>query len=216
MEVYKQTQVYSPPSHRLLWRDRVARPPNLSTTKPVIWVNACQWVRNPFPTIPLWPEVSWGGSMCKSNIAYVARQDGATKRHFTLSLWSMPHLVIVAWRPGLWHGLKEGCQMPRNQNMHRAQDCALPSTSPGPEGQNFCSQSSPIPQPKCSNQMISTFFGNFREVFDAPSCIPRFQKQQNTKDATIQTQGPNTSWRSHLQHPIHPPPSIPCQQKQRG
>ena len=84
-----------------------------------------------------------------------------------------------------------------------------PSTSPGPEGQNFDSQSSPIPQPKCSNQMIYTcFFWNFTEVFEAHQSmhpkIPEATKHQRRDH-------PNSGPKYKLEKPpatSHPSPSF--------
>ena len=208
MEMYKQTtslQVYSPPSHRPLCRDRVARPSQLSPWNDI--EGQLRWIY-----------------ICKSTIACQLRDNMVPQKKGTLIhpcsyATNMPHLVIVAWRPGLWHGLKEGCQMPRNQNMQKkhprcfghqprlAQKARTSALNPV----QFLKQSVPT---KWSTHVFGGTSG--RCLSRINQCIPRFQKQQNTKDATIQTQGPNTSWRGHLQHPIHPPLSIPCQQKQRG
>ena len=208
MEMYKQTtslQVYSPPSHRPLCRDRVARPSQLSPWNDI--EGQLRWIY-----------------ICKSTIACQLRDNMVPQKKGTLIhpcsyATNMPHLVIVAWRPGLWHGLKEGCQMPRNQNMQKKIHGALPFNLAWPRRPELrlsiqSNSSSKVFQP---NDLHMFFLGTSRRCLRRINqCIPRFQKQQNTKDATIQTQGPNTSWRGHLQHPIHPPLSIPCQQKQRG
>lgn len=127
------------------------------------------------------------------------------------SMPSMPHLVIVAWRPGLWHGLKEGCQMPRNQNMHRAHPWCF-ALQPRLAQKARTSTLNPV---QFLNQSVPTkssthvfFLGNFKEVFEAHQSmhpkIPEATKHQRRDH-------PNSGPKYKLERPpatSHPSPSI--------
>lgn len=160
-------------------------------------------------------RVSWGGSIYANQLLHVscATTWCHKKRHFNSPLFlchkhaSSCDCSLTSWT--LARAERRMSDASQSKHAKKTSTVLWPSTSPGPEGQNFCSQSSPIPQAKCSNQMIYTcFWGNFRKVFESHQSmhpkIPEATKHQRRDH-------PNSGPKYKLERPpatSHPSPSI--------
>lgn len=188
-----------------------------SVTSPPLAGSCCK----AFPTIPMkwhWGQLRWIYICNFKSCIFVARQKMVPQKKGTL-IYPCSYAIYAIYASSCDCSLTSWTLARAERRMSDASQskhasCAsmvlCPSTSPGPEGQNFDSQSSPIPQPKCSNQIIYTcfFLGNFKEVFEAHQSmhpkIPEATKHQRRDH-------PNSGPKYKLERPpatSHPSPSI--------
>lgn len=142
-----------------------------SVTSPPLAGSCCK----AFPTIPMkwhWGQLRWIYICNFKSCIFVARQKMVPQKKGTL-IYPCSYAIYAIYASSCDCSLTSWTLARAERRMSDASQskhasCAsmvlCPSTSPGPEGQNFDSQSSPIPQPKCSNQIIYTcfFFGKLQ------------------------------------------------------